>query len=104
MTKIENKERVTHIVMHPTAYTKCRIGQDWYKCCFEIHFEPGACYPDYMEVNAYIMSEIDGKELNIEEAAYMLFFHLRQYAPKRLKVINHITNCKTHFDVDVTVE
>ena len=104
MTKIENKENVTKITMMPTAYTKCKIGQDWYKCQFECCFLPGDCYPDYMEVNAYIMDEIDGKELNIEEAARMLYDFLMQYAPEYLKVVNHIRDCKTHFDVDVTIE
>lgn len=104
MTKLENTEGVTMIAMHPTAFTKCKIGQDWYKCAFDVFFTPGRCYPDYMEVNAYIMEYIDGKELNIEEAARMLYDHLLNYDPKALKVVNHITGCKTHFDVDVTIE
>lgn len=104
MTKIENKENVSVITMMPTAYTKCKIGQDWYKCQFECIFIPDACYPDYMEVNEYIMQNIDGKELNIEEAARLLYDHLVQYEPKSLKIINHIRGCKTHFDVDVVIE
>ena len=103
MEKLNNKEGITKITMHPTAYTKCKIGQDWYKCCFEILFIPDTCYPDYMEVNRFIMDYIDGKELNIEEAARMIYNHLLMYAPKQLKVINHIRDCKTHFDVDVEI-
>lgn len=104
MDKIENKEGVALIVMRPTAFTKCKIGQDWYKCEFTVFFTPGMCYPDYMEVNTYIMENIDGKELNIEEAARMLYDFLRLYEPKALKVENHISGCKTHFDVDITIE
>lgn len=104
MTKIENKENVSCITMMPTAYTKCKIGQDWYKCQFECVFAPADCYPDYMEVNEYIMVNIDGQELNIEEATRLLYDHLMQYAPESLKVINHIRGCKTHFDVDVVIE
>lgn len=104
MTKIENREHVTQIVMKPIAFTKCKIGQDWYRCQFECTFTPDECYPDYMEVSDYIMHSIDGKELNIEEAAKMLFDFLAQYKPSCLKVINHIKGCKTHFDVDVVVE
>lgn len=103
MTKIENKENVSRIIMKPTAVSKCKIGQDWYKMAFEVEFIPGECYPDYIEVNDYVMAEIDGKELNIEEASGMLYEMLSAYEPKSLKVTNHITGCKTHFDVDVTV-
>ena len=104
MTKLPNKENVTRIIMKPTAYTKCVIGQDWYRCAFEIVFIPGKCYPDYMEVNDFIMQEIDGKELNIEEAAAILRDHLKEYDPISVSVTNHVIGCKTHFDVDVTVE
>lgn len=103
MNKIENKEKVTRIVMKPTAVAKCKIGQDWYKMAFEAEFIPGDCYPDYIEVNDFVMNELDGKELNIEEAASMLYEMLMAYKPRFLQVTNHIKGCKTHFDVDVTV-
>ncbi len=103
MTKIENRENVSRIIMKPTAVSKCKIGQDWYKMAFEVEFIPGNCYPDYIEVNDFVMRKIDGKELNIEEAAEMLYGMLSAYNPKSLKVTNHIAGCKTHFDVDVTV-
>jgi len=103
MNKIKNEQGVRAITMRPTAYTKCKIGQDWYKCEFEAIFIPGDCYPDYMEVNAYVMENIDGMELNIEEAAQMLHDFLLKYEPIRLTVINHIKGCKTHFDVDVVI-
>lgn len=102
-TKIENKENVTKIVMKPTAYVKCRIGQDWYKCEFCVTFIPGTGYPDYMQINEFVMKNIDGKELNIEEAARVLYDHLSIYCPKYLQVRNHIAGCKTHFDVDVVI-
>ena len=104
MIKIPNKEYVTEIKMMPTAYAKCKIGQDWYRCGFEAWFIPFNCYPDYMEVNEFVMREIDGKELNIEEATRILYDYLQEYKPTQLKVVNHIRNCKTHFDVDVTIE
>lgn len=103
MTKIQNNEHVKSIIMKPTAYTKCKIGQDWYKCEFEAKFTPGDCYPDYIEVNSFVMNEIDGKELNIEEATRILYEFLMAYNPQGLEVTNHINGCKTHFDVDVTI-
>ena len=104
MEKIDNKENVTRIIMKPTACVKCHIGQDWYQCNFEVIFLPDKYYPDYIKVQNYIMDEIDGKELNIEQAAKMLYDHLNKYEPFDLVVTNHITGCKSHFDVDVTVE
>lgn len=104
MNKIINIEQVSSIRMRPTAVSKCKIGQDWYRMEFEVVFNPGDCYPDYMEVNDFIMQEIDGKELNIEEAAKIIYDMLLAYNPKYLSVTNHIHGCKTHFDVDVTIE
>lgn len=104
MNKIQNYESVTSITMFPTACVKCQIGQDWYKCQFECEFVPEKCYPDYMEVEDYIIKHIDGEELNIEQAARMLYDHLKQYEPKYLRIANHIRGCKTHFDVDVVIE
>ena len=104
ITKLLNKENVSQIVMRPTAITKCKIGQDWFKSDFECLFTPGDYYPDYMEVDKFIMDIIDGQELNIEEAARLLYDFLMEYQPKSLKVINHITGCKSHFDVDVVIE
>ena len=103
MTQIKNRENVSQIIMKPTAIAKCKIGQDWYRMQFEVVFCPGDCYPDYMEVNQFVLEEMDGKELNIEEAADMLYKKLLDYNPVSLKVTNHITGCKTHFDVDVTI-
>lgn len=102
MTKLENKQGIMRITMMPTAYTKCVIGQDWYKNKLEILFEPNGCYPDYMEVNNWIMTEVDGKALNIEDVVDVIYNFLREtYQPKSLKIIDHIVGCKTHFDVIV---
>lgn len=103
MKKLENIEKVKRIIMRPTACVKCQIGQDWYQCEFEVDFIPDEYYPDYMEVESFVIREIDGKELNIEQAAKILKDHLLQYEPKQITVTNHIHGCKTHFDVDVTI-
>lgn len=102
MTKLDNCQRINVITMKPVAYTKCAIGQDWYRNQLEITFVPGECYPDYMEVNAWIMKEIDGKEFNIEDVVYEVYdFLAREYQPQRLRVVDNIIGCKTHFDVVV---
>lgn len=104
MTMLDNKERVSHICMKPSAVVKCKIGQDWYSCNFEVHFIPKRFYPDYMEVASYVGKHIDGQELNIEEAAKMLYDYLATLEPESLSVTNHVRGCKTHFDVDVTIK
>ena len=103
--RLGNNEGVKKIIMHPTACVKCQIGQDWYKCEFEVTFIPSGYYPDYMEVGKFVEEHIDGQELNIEQAAKMLCDFLNvAYEPKEITVCNHIRGCKTHFDVDVYVE
>ena len=104
MTKIPNVEHVAEIIMHPTACVKCQIGQDWYKIDFTIYFDPDKSYPDYMEVQAYIMEHIDGNELNIEQAVRMLYDHMQMYAPKSLEVTADVSQNKVHFDVTVTIK
>lgn len=105
MKKLKNIEKVTSITMYPFAYTKCQIGQDWYKNQFEVYFIPDNYYPDYMEVEQFIQEKIEGKELNIEQASRILYdFLFEEYKPHSIRVINHIHGCKTHFDVDVAIE
>lgn len=103
MNRIENKENVSLIIMKPTACVKCQIGQDWYQCNFEVKFIPHESYPDYIEVQKFISDEIDGKEMNIEQATRILYEHLKRYDPSALEITNHVRGCKTHFDVDVTI-
>lgn len=102
MTKLVNSQKIKKIIMKPVAFTKCAIGQDWYKNILSITIEPGAYYPDYMEVNDWIMQNIDGKELNIEEVVDLIYnFIVTEYEPETIKVTNSIEGCKTHFDVIV---
>lgn len=105
MNKLPNVEKVAEIVMKPFAYTMCQIGQDWFRNSFEVVFVPGDCYPDYMEVEKYVQENIEGKELNIEQAARLLYDFLHdEYNPRQLTVYNHIKDCKTHFDVDIAIK
>lgn len=101
MKKLGNKEAISYIIMKPTACVKCAIGQDWYKCEFTVTFYPSGYYPDYMEVEKFVMDEIDGHELNIEEAVERLYQYLKEYEPSRLVVGCNVHGCKVHFDVEV---
>lgn len=102
MTRLKNEQGINKIIMKPVAYTKCEIGQDWYRNELLIVFEPDGYYPDYMEVNEWVMAEIDGKEYNIEDVVNKIYNFLKtEYKPNGLKVRDNIINCKTHFDVIV---
>lgn len=99
---LSNTEKIVFITMKPTAITKCQIGQDWYKHNFEISFYPDEYYPDYMEVEAWITKNIDGQELNIEQAVDRIYRYLEsEYKPKSLTVKDYIHGNKVHFDVMV---
>ena len=101
MTRIENTQAIRVIVMKPTAITKCKIGQDWYKNELEIKMMPDRYYPDYMEVEKWIMENIDGKELNIEDVVDMIYTYIKSYGPLAVNVIDRVTGNKVHFDVVV---
>lgn len=100
--KLENTQKIKKIIMKPKACTRCVLGGDWYTNELEIAFEPGAYYPDYMDVQAWIMENIDGKDLNIEDVAEMVHDYMMGYEPENVEVTDHIKGAKTHFDVSVT--
>ncbi len=101
MNHLENTQSIKLITMKPVAFTKCVIGQDWYRNELEIIFEPGEEYPDYIDVNNWIMEQIDGQEMNIEDVVDAVYKFLLNYNPRFLKVRDYIKGCKTHFDVIV---
>lgn len=102
MNRIKNEQKIKVIKMFPDAYTRCELGGDFYKNELEVIFEPDSCYPDYTEVQEWIMSNIDGKDMNIEDVVNEVYkFLTSEYKPKSLKIINRIADCRTHFDVIV---
>jgi len=101
--KIKNEQGIKRIIMKPTACTLCKIGQDWYHNNLDIQFIPADCYPDYMQVEEFIMSEIDGKPLNIEDVVDNIYnFLMDNYCPQALSVTDYVTDCKSHFSVIVS--
>lgn len=101
--KIENREKIISIEMYPTAICRCKIGRDLYTNKFKIIFAPDRVYPDYMDVDAWILNNIDGKDLNIEEAVNLLYEYLQsEYQPAALTVETSVDDAKTHFPVKVT--
>ncbi len=102
MNRIRNNQKIKQIIMKPAAFTKCELGQDWYENKLEIIFYPDEYYPDYTEVQNWIMENIDGKEMNIEDVIMNIYSFLQKgYRPKSLKIIDYVENCRTHFDVIV---
>lgn len=104
MTRIENKEGVSKIVMRPIVYCLCDLGGDWYSLEIEIEMKPVGAYPDYMEVQDFLMRCVDGKRLNIEEALLITKKELEIWFPDAEIVVKGVVkNAKTHFDVEVTL-
>lgn len=102
MTHIPNNEGIKSIIMKPTVSTLCAIGQDWFQSQLTITFIPNDCYPDYIEVQKWIMDNIDGKEMNIEHVVKAIYdFLANEYKPKALIIENYVEKCKSHFDVIV---
>lgn len=100
--KIKNEEKIKKITMMPTVITKCRIGQDWFKNKLEIVFYPNRYYPDYMEVEDWLMKNIDGKELNIEGVIDEVYkYFIDTYDPKEIHITDIVRGNKVHFDVIV---
>lgn len=102
MQKLENKEQITKIEMFPIAHCLCAIGKDWYTINFTVTFEPAKSYPDYMIVKDFITKDIEGKELNIEQAVNILYEYLAKYEPKTLTVSADVKDASSHFPVRVT--
>ena len=102
MNKIENTQGINLIIMQPDAFNICELGGDFYKNELTISFMPNNYYPDYTEVQTWIMKNIDGKVMNIEDVVDRIYnFLMETYQPHELEVSNHITGCRTHFDVTV---
>lgn len=100
--KLENKQGITKIVMHPFADCLCAIGQDWYHIDFDVTFIPNKYYPDYMDVTRFVSTNISGKEMNIEDAVNCLGGMLySNYDPTALTVRANINKATTHFPVEV---
>ena len=102
MKKIKNLQNISRVIMRPFAECKCAIGRDWYHIDFEIVFIPRNYYPDYMDTTDFISKNINGRELNIEEAVDVIFEHLRTYEPMGLSVTANVESVTTHFPVSVT--
>ncbi len=102
MKKIPNTQEISLIIMKPVAYAICEIGGDLYENQLEITFTPGDSYPDYTEFQQWIMDNIDGRVLNIEDVVNMVHEKLEtEFHPVHLSVVTNVSNCRTHFDVTV---
>lgn len=102
MNRIDNSQKIDCIIMKPRIIVKCKLGQDWYTNDLEIYFVPDLYYPDYIEVESYIMRELDGSELNIEEVVAILYDKIMQeFSPKKLRIVDNVCSPKTHFSVSV---
>lgn len=101
LNKLRNDQGIRRIVMKPQAMTCCELGGDWYSNDLLVVFDPEDYYPDYTEVQEWVMENIDGKTLNIEDVVQQVHDMLMEFRPRFLEVKDRVENCKTHFDVVV---
>ena len=102
---IKNTQKITSIVMKPFAECRCVLGKDWYHIDYEAEMTPADCYPDYMDVSRFISEEINGKDLNIEDAVEKFGnFLWENYSPASLTVKANVSNVTTHCPVIVIKE
>jgi len=98
---IENKQKISEIVMKGRSHNFCPIGQTHYTNNYEVVLFPNEVIPDYLDVQDFIEKEINDKELIIEDCVSMLFNHLSiSYNPTYLKVSSNVTDA-VHPEVTV---
>ena len=100
--KIKNRQNIKQIIMKPTVSCFCPLGQDWYKIDFDISFIPRDFYPDYCDVQNYILNNINKQQLTIEEAIDIIYNYLqKEYLPENLTVQANVNIVQSHFHVIV---
>lgn len=100
MSTIQNKQKISSIVMKPVTRCFCPLGDAWYTSQFEVVFNPAETIPDYCDVDRWIKENIDGKSLIIEDAVSALYDYLLAYNPAGLHVIADVKDAG-HFPVEV---
>lgn len=102
MKKIPNTQDIGMIIMKPVTFAVCEIGGDMYENRLEITFCPSGSYPDYSEFQQWIMDNVDGETMNIEDVVGKIYKKLQdEFEPLHLEVRTDVKNCRTHFDVTV---
>ena len=91
----KNEQKITKIVMHGVSHNFCPLGQANYTNRFTMEFYPDDLIADYLEVEEFIKSEINDKDLIIEDAISLLFNYLVEtFEPKGLKVSSLVLDAK----------
>ena len=102
--KLQNKQKVSRIVMKPKAVCFCPLGDDWYTNEFRVDFIPLDYFPDYCDVEKYLDENVRGKSLIIEDATKMLYDFLKdEYEPDYLEVTSYVNDVTSHSPVEVTI-
>ena len=100
--KILNKQNIKKIIMKPSASCFCPLGQDWYRIDFNIEFIPKNYYPDYCDVQTFILNNINKKELTIENAVDILYNYFQiEYSPENITIQANVNIVQSHFPVIV---
>ena len=99
--KIENTQGISNIVIKTKTHNFCPIGKDWYTCNLNIAIAPEKLIPDYIDVDKYIATVIDKKELIIEDVVAQIFEHIKEtYHPINIHITASVDDA-THSAVIV---
>lgn len=96
-----NEQKISKIVMYPTAQCLCVLGKDWYTLNYTITIYPEKLYPDYTDVVRWIADNINGKALNIEDAINEVWKYLAESLECRVEVQADVEYSLTHCPVTV---
>lgn len=103
MATFENTAQVLSIQYYKSCRCYCPLGKAWYTNNFTIDIEPADRLIDYLDIDAFIAEEIEGKELIIEDAAAKLKAYIKAAIdPVSVEVTTDVTDAG-HGDVTVTV-
>lgn len=98
---IQNTQGIKRIDMMPIAHCLCAIGKDWYTIKFEITIYPEEEYPDYMDVMKWLTENVEGRELNIEDAVDLIYGYLTNSLSCEVEVVADVSDASTHCPVRV---
>jgi len=80
----------------------CPLGPNYYRARVSVEIELGTVIVDFLDLEAYFKTELNGKKLTTEELTIEIFNTLNEvYKPIHLKVTS---NSDSHFDLKVTKE
>lgn len=95
--KVENKYKVHRLEYNASAFVFCPLGKDWGRVEIKAEIYPAAWLPDYVDVDNFIVENLEGSTHITEEVGYLVFdFLVKMLEPVDLRVTVHSVNDSMH--------